>query len=895
MTGLGDLIVEASESYRDRAAVRDASGSWTYHELARYSAAVAAWLAAIGVAPGDRVLFRAKSSRKVAALTYGCALAGVTAVPVSPAARPFQLAHITSDAEPRVAIGRPVGEPGPAWRDPDQLWNEVEGLARSADCRVPATTTGAALLLYTSGSTGMPKAVVCSHAAVVFATRAVQDRLGYRTGDVIFCRIPLSFDYGLYQLFLCTLAGAELVLAEQESTTSVLHEINRSGATVVPLVPTLATMLVRLASRNQTTSAVRLFTNTGEHLPAGTAAELRRYFPGARLQLMFGTTECKRISILELDGDLVRPQSVGRPLAGTVVEVLDADGRPVGPGVIGEITVRGPHVMSGYWRSPAETAQTFRRGAGGETTLFTGDYGYLDSTGYLFFVGRRDNLFKRRGTRTSAIEIETAAREVAGVTDAVVLPPTPERDAILYVAGTASQTEILDGLRTRLEPAKVLSDCRCVDSLPLTPNGKIDRLRVADLADRTKPGRAVAEAVQTYGTPLFVYDLNRVDEALAALRSAVPAPSAIYYSVKANPHPAIVQAMRTGGCRAEISSVGELSAAIEAGYPGTDCLYTGPGKTPREIALALACGVRRFSIESAVDLMRLAEAADSYGATVECLVRVNVTQPAGTSSLRMTGTASQFGVDEEQLRADLGRFVAQPAVRVLGAHFFPVSNVRDEDGLIHAMVGSIKVAARLRESGLPMSVVDLGGGFAAPYAQPGDLPRYPNLSEALAPVMDACLPGWRAGEVEINFESGRYLAGTCGRLLCTVTDVKDSRSRRFVVLDAGINHLGGLSGLRRTLPVTVTPAAGDGTPAPASLVGPLCTPADVLAHTAEAGELRPGDVVEIPNAGAYGLTASLVAFLSRPSAAEVTVRDGMIIGADRIELQRSPLDASQET
>lgn len=340
------------------------------------------------------------------------------------------------------------------------------------------------LLLYTSGSTARPKGVLCTHRQVCFAVRAIAERLRYRSGDVVWCRLPLSFDYGLYQILLTTLAGCELVLADTNHHAGLLAELRRCGATVVPLVPSLATMLLTLARRHNDRDLppIRLFTNTGEHLPATTARELRERFPGAGVQMMFGLSECKRVSIGDVDGDLTRPDSVGRPLAGTEVRIVNTAGQPVPLGEIGEITVRGPHLMVGYWRDPQLTRQVYRTDpATHERVLHTGDYGWLDADGYLYFHGRRDNLFKRRGTRMSTAEIEAAAQALAGVHTAVAVPPTVDRDLALYITGTSTPADVLRSLRTMLDPAKVPATCHHLATIPLTTNGKIDRSRLTTL------------------------------------------------------------------------------------------------------------------------------------------------------------------------------------------------------------------------------------------------------------------------------------------------------------------------------------------------------------------------------------------------------------------------------
>jgi diaminopimelate decarboxylase len=227
--------------------------------------------------------------------------------------------------------------------------------------------------------------------------------------------------------------------------------------------------------------------------------------------------------------------------------------------------------------------------------------------------------------------------------------------------------------------------------------------------------------------------------------------------------------------------------------------------------------------------------------------------------------------------------------RVVGAHFYPVSNAQDEGALIAELAGGAALAGRLRdEVGLPMSVVDLGGGFAAPYAQPGQRPRYRRLRAALADSLDAHLPGWRAGRPEVSFESGRYLVADCGWLICTAVEMRGA----FLLLDSGIHHLGGMTGLGRLLRPAATPvAAPDGGQATRmTLAGPLCTPADVLGRDVPVPPVGAGDLVVFPNAGAYGLTASLLAFLSRPAPVEIALAGGRVVAASRLDLVRTVLE-----
>ncbi|HSX99710.1 MAG TPA: type III PLP-dependent enzyme, partial [Streptomyces sp.] len=338
--------------------------------------------------------------------------------------------------------------------------------------------------------------------------------------------------------------------------------------------------------------------------------------------------------------------------------------------------------------------------------------------------------------------------------------------------------------------------------------------------------------VEEYGSPLYVYDLARVRSSLEDLRAALPHPCRIYYSLKANSHPGLVAELRRGGARAEVTSRGELAAALEAGHPAAQLMYSGPGKVPAELDEAIAAGMRTFSAESFGDLERIGAAADARGVVADCVLRINAAGAPGQGGLRMTGGPSQFGFDLDDL-AEHGARLLVRGVRIIGMHFFPLTNARDEDGLLAELAQSVRTAARLREElGIPLHLLDLGGGFAAPYATPGERPVYPKLRTALTAVLDEHLPGWRDGEPVVAFESGRYLVGDSGRLVATVTDVKNSRGNTYAVLDTGINHLGGLSGLGRLLPLSAQPLrapggaaddAGDREPATVTLAGPLCT------------------------------------------------------------------------
>ncbi|WP_460363757.1 class I adenylate-forming enzyme family protein, partial [Actinocorallia lasiicapitis] len=227
--------------------------------------------------------------------------------------------------------------------------------------------------------------------------------------------------------------------------------------------------------------SLRLVTSSGAVLPGGTARRLRAAIPGLGVVSMFGLTECKRVTIGAPDADLDRPGSLGLPLRDTELRIVDEHGAALPAGQVGELVVRGRHVMSGYWRAPELTARRFRRDEFGRPLLFTGDQCHLDDEGHLYFDGRRDDLFKQNGFRVSATEVEAAALEIPGVRQAALLPPADGGGSALLVSADRTAGEVLTELAERLEDFKVPARCLVLAELPLGANGKIDRRALAAL------------------------------------------------------------------------------------------------------------------------------------------------------------------------------------------------------------------------------------------------------------------------------------------------------------------------------------------------------------------------------------------------------------------------------
>jgi diaminopimelate decarboxylase len=384
---------------------------------------------------------------------------------------------------------------------------------------------------------------------------------------------------------------------------------------------------------------------------------------------------------------------------------------------------------------------------------------------------------------------------------------------------------------------------------------------------------------ERFPTPFYVYDLSDVSRNYAALGRALPEGAKLLYSLKANPLPAIARRLRELGARAEVSSPGELSVALGAEFAAEHMLYTGPAKTSLELELALDAGVRWFSLESAGDFARLAALVERRNVGVKALLRLNP-NAASDAALAMTGVASQFGFEEAEASAFLqSRARRAEQVAIVGVHVFFGTQLKGVEACASALCAAWNAAMALgAERAEPWQVVDLGGGFPWAYACAGQT-SLAGLAERLS------RHGVGGGTTDCWFESGRYLVASAGTLVTRVTDVKISRGKKFVLLDSGINHLGGMAGLGRLWrpQPTLVPLADDaGARERIELTGPLCTTLDSLGAAVDAPLLKPDDFVAIPNTGAYGLTASLTGFLSRPTPLELVCDGSDVIGAHRL-------------
>ncbi|WP_130875349.1 class I adenylate-forming enzyme family protein [[Pseudopropionibacterium] massiliense] len=468
-------------------AVIDGEVTLTWSELFSLVRQVGAWLAAEGFARGDRLVYAGAPDHRMVVWFWAALRQGVVFVPLHDELTAEQISYTVTNCRARAVVTDPRAgtlelTSGPRVLTSDAAW--LSALACNPDQwsapRLP-TPDELALLIYTSGTTGNPRGVVCPHRQVSTATRSINSQLRYHPDDVILCRLPLAFDYGLYQLLLAARVGCTIVLAQRTSDFNLIDVLTHNRVTVVPLVPTLAQMLVLLQLHRPENTHVRLFTNTGARMNQRTMEQLLTLFPGASYASMYGMTECKRISILPPQEYAAHPRSVGRAIPGLRITIEDSKGNALPPGFEGEIVVRGDTVMSGYWGIPLTDNGRFRPD-GSQVALHTGDQGYLDEDGLLYFSGRSDDIIKRHGMRISLHEIEDAADRCPGVQAAVALRPETETDPlILAYVGDTEEGKVLQYLWSHLDQARRPSSVRLLPTFPANRNGKPDRKAIAEL------------------------------------------------------------------------------------------------------------------------------------------------------------------------------------------------------------------------------------------------------------------------------------------------------------------------------------------------------------------------------------------------------------------------------
>lgn len=491
----------------------------TYGELDAAVDRCAALLREVGVQRGDRIVAALDNGVDAVVAYYGAIRADAVPSLLGTATRPRRLGQVLALAEPRALVlgrgmreclaslaglpavppalflsgaspppGAPPG-PGPAGDAPAPAsardFAEAVAAATGAPPERRAIEPDLATLCWTSGSTGEPKGVMLTHQNLRNSTAAIGAYLDHTPDDIVLCVLPLSHTYGLFQLIVTHAFGGTVVLEKGFSMPwPIVQRLSEERVTGFAGVPTIyASMLSLKNFAKADLSALRYMTNAAYGLPAAQLLRLRELLPNVRFFAMYGQTECTRVCYLPPSLALDRPASVGIAMPNEELWIEREDGTRAAPGEVGELVVRGPNVMRGYWRNPEATARALRPGPlPGEVVLHTGDLFKLDEDLYLHFVARNDDIIKTRGEKVSPLEVESVICKVPGVIEvAVVGVPDPilgvaVKAAVVKAEGAeVTADDIRKQVRGDLDEVSVPKHVEFVDALPKTASGKVKK------------------------------------------------------------------------------------------------------------------------------------------------------------------------------------------------------------------------------------------------------------------------------------------------------------------------------------------------------------------------------------------------------------------------------------
>ncbi len=471
-------------------ALIDRAGALDYAALEAAVGAAAAWLAGQGLHPGDRVATWLPKTRAACILPLAAARAGLIHVPVNPALRHAQVAHILADSGARLLVTQDARAATLAPGDlPGGCRRVVEGAVPLAGPGLPPSTRDPAELaaiLYTSGSTGRAKGVMLSHANLWLGAIAVAHYLRLDPADRVLAVLPLGFDYGQNQLLSAWAAGAAAVPLDYLTPRDVVKTVERHAITTLAGVPPLWIQLLEADWPADTAARLRRLTNSGGALTVRLVRSLRDRFPGADLYPMYGLTEAFRSTYLDPALVDAHPESIGRAIPFAEILVVRPDGTAAAAGEPGELVHAGPLVAQGYWRDAERTAARFRPAPAfarmGGMAVWSGDTVVADAEGLLRFVGRDDEMIKSAGHRISPQEVEEVATAGPEAREAVAVGvPDPRlgQAIVLVVAGDPAAEPAL-AARLKAELPSFMQPARYVwhADLPRNANGKLDRAAI---------------------------------------------------------------------------------------------------------------------------------------------------------------------------------------------------------------------------------------------------------------------------------------------------------------------------------------------------------------------------------------------------------------------------------
>ncbi len=519
---LHEYLVRNVEQHPDQTALifKDRRLSW--REVDQLSTRLAWALTERGVARGDRVVVYLDNSVETCLSIFGILKADAVFSVINAQTKVAKLTYMLNDCRAKVVITDHLLErifvdvfprtphlqhallvmendsddPAHASIGKVALDSFEQALAAASGARRAAVNIplDLAAVIYTSGTTGDPKGVMLTHLNMVSAAESITSYLGNAPDDIVLNVLPMSFDYGLYQWLMVNQFGGTLVLERSFNYPSpILKLIEQERVTGFPVVPTMVSILKTFAHKGLRLEGVRYTTNTAAALSSSHIETLRAIMPDARIFSMYGLTECKRVCYLPPDELARRPDSVGRAMPNLEAFILDGSGSRLPPNTVGELVIRGPQVMKGYWEKPAATNERLKPGElPGEQWLHTGDLFKQDAEGYLYFVSRIDDVIKSRGEKVSPKEVENAIYTMAGVKEVAVVGVPDEIlgqaiKAYVVLSGEKDYQprDVVRFCAQRLEPFMVPKLVTFLTSLPKTTSGKITKKNLADWARRT--------------------------------------------------------------------------------------------------------------------------------------------------------------------------------------------------------------------------------------------------------------------------------------------------------------------------------------------------------------------------------------------------------------------------
>ena len=458
-----------------------------YAELDQAVGRLAAALLRRGAKAGDRVATWLPKTVEACLMPLAAARAGLIHVPINPQLRAAQADFILADSGATLILSSEERLSNLSSTIPARLSEEdAQSTANECDAMPPSSHDRAdiAAILYTSGSTGMPKGVVLTHANMWLGAVSVAHYLQIRPEDRTLCLLPLSFDYGQNQLFNSWYAGAAAIPFDYLLPKDVVRAVDRYGATILAGVPPLWRQLLDIEWEGSTAKRLRCLTNSGGALTPALVARLRKTFPIAQLFPMYGLTEAFRSTYL--DPALVDdyPTSIGKAIPFAEILIARADGTIADANETGELVHSGPLVAKGYWQDEERTAVRFKPAPAGSlyggVAVWSGDKAWRDENGLHYFAGRDDEMIKVSGNRISPTEIESSAEKSGLVIESVAMGVPDERlgQSILLVAQTKNGTspgDLASWFRRELPSFMVPAQIILRDELPRNPNGKLDR------------------------------------------------------------------------------------------------------------------------------------------------------------------------------------------------------------------------------------------------------------------------------------------------------------------------------------------------------------------------------------------------------------------------------------